>query len=326
MKIAILGPIPRDHITTHKGEVIEKYGCITHPVIALSRLFNGQGEIIPVAHIRKKDEAAIKALLAPYAGVQLEHISSQADQGDIISLRFLDQNRRQEKQLGFMNPITPEDVASLHDCDAFVFLPITDFEIALDTLQYLKANSNGLIIFDAHGPTNTVSKDGNRHHKFWIDRDQWLPYIDVLKMNLEEANCCWFEKEYSLEELLNAPDNATTHLQDLGKHCLAQGVKAVIITLDERGCLIFSEKNGTFHEEFVPSVKVEEVIDTTGCGDSFAGGIAFGLLREANNYVLGAQYGNALGAQRTQGKTFDVFKSLEETQKMLTHTYGAQRF
>jgi len=32
-------------------------------------------------------------------------------------------------------------------------VPITDFEIALDTLKYIKANSKAKIIFDAHGPT-----------------------------------------------------------------------------------------------------------------------------------------------------------------------------
>jgi len=26
-KVAVLGPIPRDHIVTHRGEVFDKYGC-----------------------------------------------------------------------------------------------------------------------------------------------------------------------------------------------------------------------------------------------------------------------------------------------------------
>jgi adenosine kinase len=63
------------------------------------------------------------------------------------------------------------------------------------------------------------------------------------------------------------------------------------------------------------------VIDTTGCGDSFAGGVGFGLLQKPTDYVGAARYGNALGALRTQGKTFAVFKSLEETNKMLQETY-----
>lgn len=317
MKISILGPIPRDHITTHRGEVVEKYGCITHPVIALAKLFGDQAEIIPVAHVRKKDEMAIKALFQAYANISIAHITSDADQGDIISLKFLDQNHRQEKQLGFMNPILPEDVEPILDSDIFVFLPITDFEISLDTLRYIKANSKGFIIFDAHGPTNTVTKTGDRYHKFWIDQDQWLPYIDLLKMNLEEANCCLFKKEYHLNELQEGDHEDESQLKQLGVHCLSKGVKSVIITLDERGCLIYSMRDGQVQEEFVPSIKVDHVVDTTGCGDSFAGGLAFGLSKEPENYVLAAQYGNALGAQRTQGKTFEVFRPLAETDRMI---------
>ena len=323
MKISVLGPIPRDHITTHLGEIVEKYGCITHPVIALSKLYGDSAEVIPVAHIHKIDEAPIKDLLGAYPNVKLDHITSDADQGDVISLKFLDQNHREEKQLAFMNPILPEDVEQLLDSDIFVFLPITDFEIALDTLKYIKAHSKGIIIFDAHGPTNTVTKTGDRYHKFWIDRDQWLPYIDVLKMNLEEANCCWFKNEYTLHELQNADHEKEVHLKDLGTHCIKKGVKSVIITLDERGCMIYSKKDGEVHEEFVRSVWVENVVDTTGCGDSFAGGLAFGLSEDPGNYTLAAQYGNALGALRTQGKTFDVFKSLEETNKIILDVYGS---
>jgi len=67
----------------------------------------------------------------------------------------------------------------------------------------------------------------------------------------------------------------------------------------------------------VPAIKVNQVVDTTGCGDSFAGGLGYGLLQKPNDYVAAAQYGNALGALRTQGKTFDVFKSLAETDAII---------
>ena len=73
----------------------------------------------------------------------------------------------------------------------------------------------------------------------------------------------------------------------------------------------------------VPAVPVDHVVDTTGCGDSFAGGIGFGLLHDPKDYIRAVQYGNILGALRTQGKTFGVFKSLEETDKIMDKTYGS---
>ena len=67
----------------------------------------------------------------------------------------------------------------------------------------------------------------------------------------------------------------------------------------------------------VAPVHVGQVIDTTGCGDSFAGGLGFGLLQKPKDYIGAARFGNALGALRTQGKTFSVFKSLKETEVII---------
>jgi adenosine kinase len=320
-RIAILGPIPRDHIVTHQGDLIQKWGCVTHPVIALSTMAGTNMEIVPVSHLRQVDLDNVREVFRGYQGINLKHLTAKNDQGDIISLRFIDMNNRLERQTGFMDPILPDDVKGLLDCDVFVFIPISDYEISLETLQYLKANSKGLVVFDAHGPTTACLHNGERHRKFWIDRDQWLPYIDVLKMNLEEANASWFKKEYESTELVETPDVNREVLRAFADHCLAMGVKCVYITVDSRGCLAYFKEKGKTREEMVPAVKVSNVIDTTGCGDSFAGGIGFGLLQNPKDYIGAARYGNALGALRTQGKTFAVFKSLAETDKIIKETY-----
>lgn len=320
-KIAIVGPIPRDHIVTHQGEQIQKWGCVTHPVIALSLLAGKRMEIIPVSHLRTADVNPVCEVFAGYKGVNLKHLTSKNDQGDVISLRFVDVNNRLERQTGFMDPIVPADMTRLLDCSAFVFIPISDYEISLETLIYLKKRSKGIIIFDAHGPTTACLVNGERQRKFWIDRDVWLPYIDVLKMNLEEAQSSWIRKEYAASDfhLSDEPDRA--QLRAFAGHCLSLGVKCVYITVDSRGCLVYFHKRNRIHEELVPAIKVQHVIDTTGCGDSFAGGLGFSLTQKPGNYIRAAQVGNALGALRTQGKTFAVFKSLAETEEIIRRGY-----
>ncbi len=316
-KIAILGPIPRDHIVTHQGDLIQKWGCVTHPVIALSVMAGDQIEIIPVSHVRNVDKDNVEEVFKGYKGINLDHVTSKNDQGDIISLRFVDVNNRLERQTGFMDPIVPNDVKDLLDCAAFVFIPISDYEISLETLSFLKKKSKGVIIFDAHGPTTACLINGERQRKFWIDRDVWLPYIDVLKMNLEEAHASWFKKEYESSDFSENPEFDKVMLRQFAVHCLDKGVKCVYITVDSRGCMVYYKTKGKLIEEMIPAVKVETVIDTTGCGDSFAGGVGFGLLQDKKDYLGAARYGNALGALRTQGKTFDVFKPLKETQQII---------
>jgi sugar/nucleoside kinase (ribokinase family) len=320
-RIAVVGPIPRDHIVTHQGDLIQKWGCVTHPVMALSTMAGGDIEIIPVSHVRNVDKDNVKEVFKGAKGINLDHITSKNDQGDIISLKFIDMNNRLERQTGFMDPIVPGDFEKILDCEVFVFIPISDYEISIEALKYLKRKSKGIVIFDAHGPTTACLISGERQRKFWIDRDQWLPYIDVLKMNLEEAHASWFKKEYETQEFADTGDVVREDLREFATHCLNVGVKAVYITVDSRGCLVYWKVRGKLMEEMVSAVKVENVVDTTGCGDSFAGGLGFGLLQNPGDYVGAARYGNALGALRTQGKTFAVFKSLEETNKIIQSTY-----
>jgi len=323
-RIAVLGPVPRDHIVTHQGDLIQKWGCVTHPVVALSVMAGDAIEVIPVCHVRQVDLDNVIEVFKGYEGINLRHISTRNDQGDIISLRFIDMNNRLERQTGFMDPIMPDDVKKLIDCDVFVFIPISDYEISLETLKFLKKKSKGIIVFDAHGPTTACLINGERQRKFWIDRDQWLPYIDVLKMNLEEAHASWFKKEYESQDFSEAQDANVDRdqLREFAVHCLSYGVKCVYITVDSRGCLVYFKERGKLREEMVPAVKVDNVIDTTGCGDSFAGGVGFGLLQKPRDYIGAARYGNTLGALRTQGKTFAVFKSLDETNRIIQQTYS----
>ncbi|RLD30668.1 MAG: carbohydrate kinase family protein [Bacteroidetes bacterium] len=321
-KVAVLGPIPRDYIITHHNEVIKKYGCATHTAIAISNLLGSDGIVIPVTHVRKKDLAPIEELFATYTNIEISNIHSAADRGDVIHLKFIDQNNRIEKQTAFMTPVLPKDVQPLLDCDVFVCVPVTDFEVPLETLRYIKENSNASIVFDAHGPTTALTTRGDRVTKFWVDRDVWLPYIDVLKMNLEEANCSWFELEYTENELENNHEIDEDKLPEFAKHCLSQGLKSLYVTLDSRGVMVYTNKDGVLQQTLVPAVKVDHVVDTTGCGDSFAGGVAFSLLKDPHDHIKAAQYGNAMGAQRTQGKTFEVFKSLKETEEIIRKTYG----
>lgn len=319
-KIAVLGPIPRDTILTHQKEVIKKYGCVSHPVIALSKLMEHEGTVIPVSNVHRKDYPHILELFRPYKNIDTSHINSEDDKGTVIELRFVDQNNRLEKQTACMRPIQPRDINGLEDVEVFVFVPITDFEISLSTLVHIKNVSKGLILFDAHGPTTTMSMTGDRYRKFWVDMDEWLPYIDILKMNLEESQACWFKNEYGVEEMASYDEEKTDHLDEMAEHVLDKGVKYFYVTLDSRGCVVYFMHDGVIRKEFIKSIYMEEVVDTTGCGDSFAGGLAFGF-SYFNDPVRAAQYANALGALRTQGKTFDVFKSRQETDEMIAAYY-----
>jgi adenosine kinase len=319
-KVAVLGPIPRDQVVTHTGERFEKYGCVIYTAVALSALLDAGDTIIPISHVRRRDEGPVKQILGSFPNIDTSGITSSADQGDVVELRYIDQNRRVERQASFMNPILPADVAQVLDADVFVCVPITDYEVGQPTLRYIKENSRATVVLDAHGATTTLTRSGERHPKVWADLDVWLPYIDILKMNLDEAGSAWLGE--SAEVAVDPPKLSNEDLRGLARHCLERGVGAVCVTLDERGCVAYyRDGSGLIAEEFVDRIEVEHVVDTTGAGDSFAGGLAYGYLAY-RNYVMACQYGNAMGAQRCTGTELNVYLPREETERQIRAAYG----
>jgi sugar/nucleoside kinase (ribokinase family) len=321
-KVAVLGPIPRDQIVTNDGERFEKYGCVLYTAVALSALLGDDDTIVPISHVRRRDEGPIKEILESFPNIDTSGITSTADQGDGTELRYLGHNRRVERQTSFMNPIVPADVSEVLDADVFVCVPITDYEVGQATLQYIKEHSSAAVVLDAHGPTTTLTRSGERQPRVWADQDIWLPYIDILKMNLDEAGSTWIGEDSS--PLREGEGRSAGELRDLGHHCLERGVGAVCVTLDERGCVTYyRDDSGEISEELVGPVPLERVVDTTGAGDSFAAGLAYGYLAY-RDYIVASQYGNALGAQRCTGPGTDlnVYLSREETERQILATYG----
>ena len=319
----MLGPIPRDVVVTPAGERFEKYGCVIYTAAALSSLLDAGDTIVPISHVRERDEAPLKQILGSFPNIDTSGITSAADQGDVVELRYIDQNRRVERQASFMAPILPDDVGKVLDADIIVCVPITDYQVGQPTLRHIKEHSDATVVLDAHGPTMTLTRSGERHPRLWADLDVWLPYIDILKMNLDEAGSAWLGQ--SPEVTADQPGLSDEDLRGLAHHCLERGVGAVCVTLDERGCVAFyRDGSGGLAGEFVDRIEVERVVDTTGAGDSFAGGLAYGYLAY-RDYVVACQYGNAMGAQRCTGTDLNVYLSRAETERQILAAYGPGR-
>src|SRR5204862_7927427 len=87
----------------------------------------------------------IEELLRQFANVELTDVRSSIVRGDVVQLVYVDQNRRMECQTHFMAPILPQDVEFVLDADAFVCVPITDYQVSQPTLRFIRQRSSGFI-------------------------------------------------------------------------------------------------------------------------------------------------------------------------------------
>ncbi len=89
----------------------------------------------------------------------------------------------------------------------------------------------------------------------WEGKEELLPYIDILKAN-----------EHEMVSLTGHDDPlaAARRLADWG-------VKEVVLTLGDRGSLIYT--GGEAH--VIPAYPVDDVVDATGCGDTYMAGYLY---------------------------------------------------
>lgn len=161
------------------------------------------------------------------------------------------QNNRTQRVLAKADPFT---VDGLRDVDARIYhlgsLLADDFPLEL--IKHL--SEKGIVSVDAQGYLREV-RDDKVFAIDWAEKREALKYITILKANEHESEVLTGEKD---------PRKAAKILADWG-------VKEVLLTLGSYGSLIYAD--GEFHE--IPAFEPAEVVDATGCGDTYMTGFLY---------------------------------------------------
>lgn len=170
------------------------------------------------------------------------------------------QDNRTQRVLAKADPFTVE---GLQDVDANIFHlgSLLSDDFSLEVIKYL--SGKGTIAVDAQGYLREVR--GEKVYAIdWEDKMEALKYIDILKVN-----------EHEMEVLTgyNVPELAALRLAEWG-------VKEVLITLGSFGSLIYAENK--FHH--IPAYPPQEVVDATGCGDTYVAGYLY-MRNKGASYV-----------------------------------------
>lgn len=161
------------------------------------------------------------------------------------------QDNRTQRVLAKADPFT---VNQLEDTEAGIFhlgtLLADDF--SLEVVKYL--SEKGLVSVDSQGYLREV-RDQNVYAIDWAGKEEALQYIHFLKAN-----------EHEMEVLTGYSDVISA-----AKQLYAWGVNEVLITLGSLGSVIYDGE--TFYK--IPAYKPKEVVDATGCGDTYMTGYLY---------------------------------------------------
>ena len=173
----------------------------------------------------------------------------------------LDMNNRDtlDLQLGVFSDFRPKLPESYLDSEV-VFLANTDPDLQLQVLG--QANAARLTACDTIDHWITEKRSSV---------DELFGRVDLVFLNEDEAR-------------LYAD---TPNLQKAAAAILARGCRAVLIKKGENGALVVSREPGGGRRTFVcAAYPLEEVVDPTGAGDAFAGGV-MGVLAASRDFDLG---------------------------------------
>ena len=213
-----------------------------------------------ISHLKDTKHYQLVTALAPSEFKAVEDIRAKGIKVTVIpSHRTVyfentygeNQDNRSQRVLAKADPFTVEQ---LENINAHIFhlgsLLADDF--SLDVVKYL--STKGILAVDAQGYLREVR--GEKVYPIdWTDKVEALKYIDILKVN-----------EHEMEALTGQTDIKQAALQ------LAEwGVKEVLITLGSLGSIIYAE--GTFHK--IPAYPPKDIVDATGCGDTYATGYLY---------------------------------------------------
>ncbi len=230
-------------------------------------------------HLGPGGKGSNQAVAAARAGAQVTFISKLGPDpfGDIA--RTLYRNEGIDTQFIFSTP-NPTGAAAilidaLHGENAIVVVPGACFELTPDEVDQAAQAIGGSAVFVAQLelPLPTVIRGlqlARIHNVPTILNpapaaelpDSIYPLCDYLTPNESEAAAL---SGISVTDLASAEQAAAA--------LLARGVRNVVLTLGAEGALI---KNHTFTTH-VPAIDAGRVVETTGAGDAFNGGLATAL-------------------------------------------------
>ncbi|MCR9160138.1 MAG: PfkB family carbohydrate kinase [Nannocystaceae bacterium] len=188
-----------------------------------------------------------------------------------------------DTQLGVFEAFDPKLPAHYQDSD-YLFLANIVPALQLKVLEQMKTRPK-LVGLDSMNLWIDIARD---------DLVKVIGKVDVLTINEEEA--MQLTSEHNLVKAAKA--------------IRGMGPRSLVIKRGEYGALLF-------HDDEIfsaPALPLEDVVDPTGAGDSFAGGfmgyLARGVEPTGQNLRTAMIYGSVLASYNVEGFSYDTMKNL----------------
>lgn len=292
--IILLGHITHDHILTPSLDLHLPGGTAWYAAWCLHHLLAGSSAPVPfhlITSVGAADQSSLDALTS--VGILVHNLPSPATV--FFENRYgANMNNRQQRVLSKALPFTWSSLQPLLQSLAIAgpSAPVPAASPAGPSVTVPSASAEGLcasrpifllgslladdfplslirelhalgtVVVDVQGYLREVVGE-EVHPTDWPEKVEALRYVDILKTN-----------EHEMEVLTGHTDPLLA-----ARQLAAWGVKEVLLTMGDKGSIIYSEGEAVQ----IPAYKPEPLVDATGCGDTYT--TAY-LLRRAQGASL----------------------------------------
>ncbi|MGB5107022.1 MAG: PfkB family carbohydrate kinase [Candidatus Zixiibacteriota bacterium] len=258
-KIAVIGTINRDTVIRADKSRVEGFGGILYNLTALSRLLGNSAEIYPVANLGADHEREIRKRLGAFPNVLLPALETVAAANNHCQLTYTSVSEKAEVLRGWVGGVRRAKLRSVFDADYILVNFISGSDISTSNLKWLREKSSAIIYIDFHSRTLGRRANGQRFLRRPKDWREAVRCADILQMNDVEF------------ELLAGEAPSQDSCGQFVKTLLAKTAQGLVVTLGSKGCFVTRRGKAGIESKFIPAPRVNEVVDTTGCGDVFSG-------------------------------------------------------
>lgn len=245
-KLCCIGYITRDKIVTPGNTVYMPGGTAFYFAKAISRL---QAEdFLLVTALAEEDRAAADDITNE--GIEVKLVPT-AHSHSFENIYGDNPNDRRQRVTAQADPFCIEDLQDVQ-ADIIHLGTLLADDFSLEVIKHLAGKST--LAADVQGFLRKVENE-KVYPVDWAEKKEALKYIHTLKAN---------ESEMEVLTGCSEPHEAALLIADWG-------VKTVLLTLGDKGSLIYS--GGQFYD--IPAYPTLQVVDATGCGDTYMAGYLY---------------------------------------------------
>lgn len=246
--ICCIGHITHDRVITPHSDVHMPGGTSFYFTHGISHLLQGNVSYKLITSLAEEDMQAVRDIEA--LGISTEVIPSKHTVY-FENIYGEDVNNRRQRVLAKADPFTVESLQGV-EARYIVLGTLLADDFSLDVIRHLSAR--GTLVVDAQGYLREV-RDQKVYPVDWPDKLEALKYVDILKVNEHEVSVLTGEKD----------------LYEGARRLAEWGVREVLLTLGSFGSIIYAD--GKFYD--IPAYEPVELVDATGCGDTYVMGYLF---------------------------------------------------